>query len=155
MSELNDLYQELILDHSRNPRNFSKMEAADLSSEGYNPLCGDQVTVYLKLENDVIKNISFQGSGCAISKASASLMTTSLKGKTHAEAEQMFGLFHQMVTGCGNVTLDNSPLGKLAVFSGIKEFPVRVKCASMVWHTLRQAFAKNGTCSAGKEEGKG
>jgi nitrogen fixation protein NifU and related proteins len=140
MSELQDLYQEVILDHNRRPRNFQILEDANRKAEGYNPLCGDQITVYVHLENDVIKDVSFQGTGCAISKASASLMTTSLKGKTRAEAESLFGRFHQMVTGTGDRSDDPAELGKLAVFAGVREFPVRVKCATLSWHTLRAAL---------------
>ena len=137
MSDLRELYQDLILDHSKNPRNFQKLESANRTAEGFNPLCGDRISLYLKLENDVIKEISFQGSGCAISKASASIMTVSLKQKTRAEAEQLFKKFHQMVTGNGN---EHEDLGKLNVFSGVSEYPVRVKCASLAWHTLLAAF---------------
>lgn len=162
MPELDDLYQELILDHNKNPHNFYKLENADRSAEGFNPLCGDKVTIYMKLEGDVIKEISFQGSGCAISKASASLMTETLKNKTKAEAETFFTKFHQMVTG--KQSLDESKnskakpgastdslnrqitgnghfeLGKLSAFSGVKDYPVRVKCATLAWHTFRAAL---------------
>ena len=138
MSELSDLYQEVILDHNRRPRNFQKLADANRSAEGFNPLCGDHITVYLKLEDGVISDLSFQGSGCAISKASASLMTTLLKGKTPQEAETMFEGFHAMVTGEEGATADK--LGKLAVFEGVREFPSRVKCASLAWHTLRAAL---------------
>ncbi|MGH7408252.1 MAG: Fe-S cluster assembly sulfur transfer protein SufU [Candidatus Methylomirabilales bacterium] len=140
MSDLRELYQQLILDHNKQPRNFHKLEGANRAAEGYNPLCGDQITVYVQLENGVIGNISFQGSGCAISKASASMMTASVKGKTQAEAEVLFHTFHKMVTGELGTTFDPRDLGKLAVFSGVREFPVRVKCASLPWHTLHAAL---------------
>lgn len=140
MSDLTELYQEVILDHNKRPRNFQVLEGANRAAEGYNPLCGDQITIYVKLDGDVIRDISFQGSGCAISKASASMMTASLKGKTRAEAEALFQKFHGMVTGDHAAVPDPLDLGKLAVFSGVSEFPVRVKCASLPWHTLRAAL---------------
>jgi len=140
MSDLTELYQEVILDHNKRPRNFQVLEGANRAAEGYNPLCGDQITIYLKLDGDVIQDISFQGSGCAISKASASMMTASLKGKSRAEAEALFRKFHGMVTGDHDAAPDPLELGKLAVFSGVSEFPVRVKCASLPWHTLRAAL---------------
>jgi nitrogen fixation NifU-like protein len=140
MSDLRELYQEVILEHNRSPRNFQKLGAANRTAEGYNPLCGDQITLYLQLEGDVIRGIGFQGSGCAISKASASMMTSSLKGKTRAEAEALFEKFHKLVTGDPGATPDLEGLGKLAVFSGVCEFPIRVKCASLPWHTLRAAL---------------
>lgn len=139
--ELRELYQQVILDHNKAPRNFRKIENATNHSEGYNPLCGDNVTVYLLIdENNIIQDISFQGSGCAISKASASLMTSMLKGKSVEEAEKLFNKFHDLVTDkLGNeVNLDE--FGKLAVFAGVKEFPARVKCASLAWHTLMNAL---------------
>ena len=142
MSDLRDLYQEVILDHTKKPRNFRKMEAATNSAKGHNPLCGDKLTVYLKLESDIVKDISFEGSGCAISTASASLMTESLKGKTAAEAEALFHRFHEFVTGKSDTTQEAPELGKLAVFSGVREFPVRVKCATLSWHTLRAALER-------------
>jgi nitrogen fixation NifU-like protein len=139
MSDLRDLYQDVILEHSKAPRNYRELPAANHKAEGFNPLCGDRFTVYVTVEGDVIRDISFQGSGCAISKASASMMTQVLKGKTTAEAEQLFERFHGMVTGHapGN---DAADMGKLAVFSGVSEFPVRVKCASLAWHTLLAAL---------------
>jgi nitrogen fixation NifU-like protein len=140
VSDLRDLYQEVILDHTKKPRNFRKMESATNSAKGHNPLCGDRLTVYLKLENDVVKDISFEGSGCAISTASASMMTESLKGKTKAEAEVLFQRFHKLLTGKSEPAQEASELGKLAVFSGVREFPVRVKCATLSWHTLRAAL---------------
>jgi len=139
MSDLRELYQQVILDHYKRPRNFQKMECANRHAEGYNPLCGDQITVYLQMDGDVIKEISFQGAGCAISQSAASLMTTALKGKTKAEAEELFKKFHDMVTGEG-AGADPMELGKLAVFCGVSEFPVRVKCASLPWHTLHAAL---------------
>ena len=140
MSELGELYQQVILDHNRKPRNFQKLENANRQAEGYNPLCGDQLTLYLQLEGDVIRNISFQCSGCAISKASASIMTDSVKGKTRAEAEALFERVHKMLTGAPGAKAEHSGLGKLAVFAGVSEFPARVKCASLAWHTLRAAL---------------
>ncbi len=140
MSDLNDLYQETILDHNRRPRNFQKLDGANRTAEGYNPLCGDQVTVFLRLEDGVVRDVSFQGSGCAISKASASMMTSSVKGKTAAEAAGLFKAFHTMVTADFGATLDPLELGKLAAFSGVREFPIRVKCATLPWHALRAAL---------------
>jgi nitrogen fixation NifU-like protein len=138
MSELDDLYQEVILDHNRKPRNFQKLADANRTAEGFNPLCGDQIQLYVKLEGDRIRDIGFQGSGCAISRASASLMTSALKGKSAGEAEELFQRFHRLVT-CDEEP-DPASLGKLAVFSGVREFPARVKCASLAWHTLRAAL---------------
>lgn len=140
MSDLRELYQEVILDHNKRPRNFQKLEDANRQAEGYNPLCGDQLTVYLRLEDGVIRDISFQGSGCAISKASASIMTAALKGKTTAEAEGLFETFHKMVTADLSIQFDPLEYGKLAAFSGVREFPVRVKCATLPWHTLHAAL---------------
>ena len=137
MSYLNDLYQEVILDHSKNPRNFSALPEANRKAEGYNPLCGDKVTVYLKLEDGRVQGISFVGVGCAISTASASLMTETLKGKSLMEIEALFKSFHKLVTGKGG---EPAQLGKLAVFHGVSEFPIRVKCATLVWHTLQAAL---------------
>jgi nitrogen fixation NifU-like protein len=140
MADLKALYQEIILDHNRNPRNFKKMEDASCSVDGYNPLCGDHYTIYLKLENDIITEISFQGSGCAISKASASVMSTVLKGKTRAEAVVWFENFHHLVRGenkRGNIIEE---FGKLAAFAGVSEFPARVKCAILPWHTMKNAL---------------
>jgi nitrogen fixation NifU-like protein len=137
MSDLRELYQEVILDHHKKPRNFRKQENAR-HVEGFNPLCGDKVTVYVKLEGDVIRDVSFEGSGCAISTASASMMTDSLKGKTRVEAEELFKRFHDVVTG--KSADDEEKLGKLTVFSGVREFPVRVKCATLPWHTFHAAL---------------
>jgi nitrogen fixation NifU-like protein len=135
---LRELYQEVILDHHKKPRNFRKLEGATGHVEGYNPLCGDKVTVYVRLEGDVVKDVSFQGSGCAISTASASLMTESLKGKTRAEAERLFHGFHALLTGPSPDAA--ADLGKLAVFAGVREFPLRVKCATLAWHTAHAAL---------------
>ncbi|MFL5272470.1 MAG: Fe-S cluster assembly sulfur transfer protein SufU [Anaeromyxobacteraceae bacterium] len=142
-SDLDDLYQEVILDHGRKPRNFHKMDGPDRQAEGLNPLCGDHFKLYLKLDGDRIADIAFEGSGCAISKASASLMTTSVKGKTVAEAEELFSRFHALVTE-GPQKIEISSLGKLAALSGVCEFPTRVKCASLVWHTLKNALEHPG-----------
>lgn len=136
MSELRELYQEVILEHSKHPRNFHALDAANHKAEGFNPLCGDHFTVYVDMQGDAIQDIAFQGTGCAISKASASMMTQSLKGKSAGEAEQLFTKFHDLVTGQG--TEDN--MGKLAAFSGVSEFPLRVKCATLAWHALRAAL---------------
>jgi nitrogen fixation NifU-like protein len=140
MGDLRDLYQDVILEHSKAPRNFRELAKANHKAEGFNPLCGDHFTVYLDLEGDSIRDISFQGSGCAISKASASMMTQSLKGKTKADATKLFGRFHDMVTGHEPANGEQAELGKLAVFSGVSEFPVRVKCATLAWHTLQAAL---------------
>jgi nitrogen fixation NifU-like protein len=139
MSDLDELYQDLIKDHSKKPRNFRVLEAANRKLEGYNPLCGDRFTIYLQLEGDVVKDVSFQGAGCAISTASASMMTQSMKGKTRAKAEALFQEFHQLLTS------DTRPatapdLGKLMVFAGVRKFPVRVKCATLAWHTFHAAL---------------
>jgi nitrogen fixation NifU-like protein len=143
MSELQELYQSLILDHNRNPRNFGTLEGADRHAEGFNPLCGDQVHVDLKLDGDRVAEIKFSGNGCAISKASASLMTTAVKGKTVAEAEALFEGFHGLVTGTAVPEDPKKILGKLAIFAGIAEFPVRVKCATLAWHTLKDALKES------------
>ena len=140
MNELTDLYQEVILDHNKRPRNFGALESADREANGHNPLCGDQLKVYLLLDGETVTDIRFEGSGCAISKASASLMTESVKGRTLAEAEEMFGAFRDLLTGDPATRESASPkLGKLAVFEGVREFPVRVKCATLAWHTLQAA----------------
>jgi nitrogen fixation NifU-like protein len=140
MSELTELYQQVILDHNKNPRNFREMQDADRTAEGNNPLCGDQLKLYVKIENEIITDISFVGSGCAISKASASMMTQAVKGKSREEAEKLFDEFHRMVTGKLNVEVEENNLGKLKVFAGVLEFPARVKCASLSWHTLHAAL---------------
>ena len=143
MTDLQDLYQELILDHGRRPRNFRALDGATRSAEGYNPLCGDKVKIFVKMDGDIVEDISFEGAGCAISTASASIMTETLKGKTRAEAEELFQTFHDLVTG-RQAQLDAPELGKLAVFSGVSEFPIRVKCATLSWHTLRAAMNGEG-----------
>jgi len=144
MSDLRDLYQEVILDHNRHPRNFGTLESANHDADGFNPLCGDKIHVYLDVEDDRIRDIRFEGSGCAISTASASVMTETLKGKTLSEARRLFQAFHDLVTGKGDAddTHDgkDAALGKLAVFSGVSEFPVRVKCATLCWHTTQAAL---------------
>jgi nitrogen fixation NifU-like protein len=139
MSDLRDLYQEVILDHSRKPRNFRVLQHARCAN-GHNPLCGDRVSIFLDVQGGVIREVSFQGNGCAISTASASMMTEALKGKTMEEAERLFGLFHDLVTSPGSTPEAESSLGKLAVFEGVREFPVRVKCATLPWHTFRAAL---------------
>ena len=139
MSTLTELYQNVILEHNRSPRNYRVMDDADRQAEGNNPLCGDQLTVWLKLDGDVISDVAFQGLGCAISRASASLMTAAVKGKSRREAEDLFERFHHLVTGKPEPA-DPETLGKLAVFSGISGYPTRVKCASLPWHTLKAAL---------------
>jgi nitrogen fixation protein NifU and related proteins len=140
MADLRDLYQEVILDHHKKPRNFHKPERANRQADGYNPLCGDKLSVFMQIENGVVKDIGFIGTGCAISTASASMMTESLKGKTESEARAIFERFHQLVTNHSESTPDPAALGKLAVFSGVREYPVRVKCATLAWHTMRAAL---------------
>lgn len=147
MSELSELYQQVILDHNKKPRNFHKLESANHTAEGFNPLCGDQLTVYLQLEDDVVKDISFEGSGCAISKAAASMMTQSLKGKSKQDAETLFDEFHRMVTGELDDEVTPNNLGHLTIFSGVRDFPARVKCASLSWHTMRAALHGEETVS--------
>lgn len=139
MSDLRELYQQVILDHNRNPRNFKELPGATRKVEGFNPLCGDHYTVFLNLDGDVIREVTFTGSGCAISKASASVMSSTVKGKSTEEANQLFETFHSLVTG-DTSTLDAGELGRLAAFSGVSEFPARVKCATLAWHTLRTAL---------------
>jgi nitrogen fixation protein NifU and related proteins len=139
MSDLSDLYQEVILDHNRRPRNFHALAGASHSAEGYNPLCGDRLTLYLKVADGIVTDVSFEGAGCAISKASASLMTDAIKGKAIAEAIALFDRFHRMVTTPPEQPVED--LGKLSALAGVREFPVRVKCASLAWHTLKAAIA--------------
>ncbi len=143
MSDLQDLYQEVILDHNRRPRNFRELPPPARRAEGYNPLCGDRLTLFLDLDGNTIRDVTFVGSGCAISKASASLMTEAVKGKTVAEADRLFDRFHEMVTS----PMESTPadLGKLSVLAGVREFPVRVKCASLAWHTLKAAVKADPT----------
>ncbi|MGD9589037.1 MAG: Fe-S cluster assembly sulfur transfer protein SufU [Pyrinomonadaceae bacterium] len=140
MSELNELYQETILEHNKNPRNFRTIEDADKEADGNNPLCGDALRIYVKMDGDTVSDVAFKGSGCAISKASASMMTQTVKGKTREEAEKLFGEFHDMVTGKLDVETEENHLGKLLIFAGVLEFPARVKCASLSWHTLHAAL---------------
>ncbi len=140
MSELSDLYQEVILEHNKNPRNFREIEDADQYADGKNPLCGDALRVYVSLDGDTVTDVAFKGSGCAISKASASMMTQAVKGKSKEQAASIFDEFHQMVTGELNIETDENDLGKLKIFSGVLEFPARVKCASLSWHTLNAAL---------------
>ena len=145
MSDLSDLYQEVILDHNRRPRNFHALPTATNSAEGYNPLCGDRLTLYVKLAGDTIEDLSFEGAGCAISKASASLMTDAVKGGTVSEARALFERFHHVVTTPPDEPVED--LGKLSVLAGVREFPVRVKCASLAWHTLKAALEREAVTS--------
>lgn len=146
MTDLRELYQEVILDHNKAPRNFRKIPAADRSAQGVNPLCGDHLDLYVMLDDDTITDVSFEGEGCAISKSSASLMTTMVKGKTLEEAKRLFDRFRQVVTTPSDQDLgDITELGKLAVFAGVREYPARVKCASLCWHTLNSALEKPGS----------
>ena len=140
MSDLRELYQEVILDHNKRPRNFRAIAPPSQKAEGFNPLCGYRITVYVRMNGDVIEDVSFEGSGCAISKASGSLMTAALKGRTVTEADSLFQEFHNMVTSPADVPIETGRLDKLIVFSGVREYPVRVKCASLAWHTLRAAL---------------
>ena len=142
--ELADLYQEVVIDHARQPRNFRKVEGATRTAVGFNPLCGDQLTLYVKLANGVIEDIGFQGAGCAISKASASLMTSALKGKKQDEALALFKRVHVLLTDGPNGEVKPEDVGKLAALSGVWEFPMRVKCATLAWHTLRSALEGKG-----------
>ena len=139
MSDLRELYQQVILDHNKNPRNFREMPDATKRVDGYNPLCGDHYTIFLQVEGDTIKDVSFIGNGCAISKASASVMSSTVKGKSRDEAAKLFDVFHRLVTGDAS-GLDAAELGRLAAFSGVSEFPARVKCATLAWHTLNAAL---------------
>jgi len=146
--DLRELYQEVILDHSRRPRNFHAMPEANRRAEGHNPLCGDRVTVFVQVEGDVVRDVSFEGSGCSISTASASMMTDALRGKTTAEARALFERFHELVTADpSRAATAAAELGKLAVFAGVHEFPMRVKCASLAWHTLKAALEGGGRTS--------
>ena len=151
MSTLSDLYQEVILDHNKRPRNFRTLDGASHHAEGYNPLCGDRLSLDLQVAGDTIDDIGFQGSGCAISKASASLMTDAVKGQSVAQARQLFERFHRMVTTAPDVAVED--LGKLSVFAGVREFPVRVKCASLAWHTLKSALHGEGKIVSTEDEG--
>ena len=146
MSELSDLYQEVILDHNKRPRNFGELPGCDHQAAGNNPLCGDRLTVFLVIEGDRVAEVSFQGSGCAISTASASLMTEVVRGKSIEEVERLFHAFHDLLTGDPSVAGEAPPeLGKLAVFAGVREYPVRVKCATLAWHTLQAALENRAT----------
>lgn len=140
MTDKRSLYEQVILDHNRHPRNFGEMENADHQAEGYNALCGDQFTVYLKMDGDRIAEVQFAGSGCAISKSSASVMTALLKGMTEAEAKELFEKFHGMITSELDSPLEESELGKLMVFSGVRAYPIRIKCATLPWHTMIAAL---------------
>ena len=137
--ELKDLYRDVIVDHNRNPRNFRPMPAADRQAEGFNPLCGDRLTLYVKLDGDTISDVAFQGSGCAISVASASLLTESIKGRSVPDAERLFEAVHDLLTR-DDAVVDVAAIGKLGALSGVREFPARVKCASLCWHTLDAAL---------------
>lgn len=152
-SDLRDLYQEVILDHTKKPRNFRELASANRKAEGYNPLCGDRETVYLELDGDTVRDIAFQGAGCAISTASASMMTESVKGKSREDAEKLFERFHDLITGQTNAPSDAPPLGKLEVFSGVREYPVRIKCATLPWHTMRSALNGAGQSAISTEGG--
>jgi nitrogen fixation protein NifU and related proteins len=147
MSELSELYQQVILDHNKKPRNFRKLETANHTAEGYNPLCGDHLTVYMNLEDDCVTDVGFEGSGCAISKASASMMTQAVKGKSKEQAETLFKQFHSMVTGELDEENEENTLGNLKIFAGVREFPVRVKCATLPWHTMHAALNKQDQTS--------
>jgi len=143
MSDLRELYQQVILDHNKNPRNYREMPNASRKVEGYNPLCGDHYTIFLQIDGDAITDVSFTGNGCAISKASASVMSSMVKGKSRDEAAKLFDTFHRLVTGDAS-GLDAAELGRLAAFSGVSEFPARVKCATLAWHTLNAALKGDG-----------
>ena len=145
MSDLSDLYQEVILDHNKRPRNFHTIDSASHQAEGFNPLCGDRLHLYLKVEDDVVTEVGFQGSGCSISKASASLMTDSVKGRPLAEVHDLFRRFHTMVTTPPEQAVED--MGKLSALAGVREFPVRVKCASLAWHTLKAALQRDAITS--------
>ncbi|MDQ3744293.1 MAG: SUF system NifU family Fe-S cluster assembly protein [Acidobacteriota bacterium] len=140
MSELSELYQQVILDHNKKPRNFRELEGANRTAEGFNPLCGDQLTVYMLLDAGVVKDLSFVGTGCAISKASASMMTQAIKGRTREEALALFEEFHRMVTGELDEEAEENHLGRLKIFAGVRDYPARVKCASLPWHTMHAAL---------------
>ncbi len=143
-SDLRELYQSMILDHNKRPRNFRKPECANRSAQGINPLCGDQLVVYLTVEDGIVKDVGFNGTGCAISTASASLMTQSIKGKKIGEAEHLFEGFREMVTSDPQSSVGGEELGKLSVFSGVREFPMRVKCATLAWHAMSEALRNTG-----------
>ncbi|HYH87147.1 MAG TPA: SUF system NifU family Fe-S cluster assembly protein [Pyrinomonadaceae bacterium] len=140
MSELSELYQQVILDHNKKPRNFKQLEGANRTAEGFNPLCVDQLTVYMLMDEGIVSDLSFVGTGCAISKAAASMMTQAVKGKTREEARTMFDEFHRMVTGNLDVEAEPNVLGRLKIFAGVRDYPARVKCASLPWHTMHAAL---------------
>lgn len=139
-NELSELYQEVILDHNKNPRNFGPIPIKTHSLKGHNPLCGDQITVNLCVEDGIVKDISFEGSGCAVSKASASIMTTLIKGQSVEKAQELFDKFHKLITSDMNEEVDLDSLGKIAVFAGVREYPSRIKCANLAWHTMKNAL---------------
>ena len=143
MDELRELYQEMLLDHHKHPRNYGKVDDANRKAEGYNPLCGDRVTVYLLMKDNVIEDIAFEGVGCAICKASCSVMTELVKGKGEADVEKVFGEFHDLVTSDTEAEFDAEQLGKLAIFAGVREFPLRIKCATLGWHTMQAALGQS------------
>ena len=144
LDQIRDLYQEVVFDHNRNPRNFRVMADANRTIEGFNPLCGDRITLYVKVSHGLIEDVSFQGAGCAISTASASLMTEIVKGQTEAEAEKLFETFHRMTTGKNGDDINLEEIGKLAVLSGVRAYPARVKCATLAWHSLQAALKNEG-----------
>ena len=150
LDQIRDLYQEVVFDHNRNPRNFRIMEDANRKIEGFNPLCGDRITLYVKVIDGKIEDVSFQGAGCAISTASASLMTEIVQGKTEQEAEQLFELFHRITTGKNGDETNLEDLGKLAVLAGVRAYPARVKCATLAWHSLQSAL-KNDDATVSTE----
>jgi nitrogen fixation NifU-like protein len=147
MQDLRDLYQSVILDHNRRPRNFERPAGANREAHGHNPLCGDRIDVFARVEDAVLRDVGFQGSGCAISRASASLMTEAVKGKSIADVERLFEGFRRIVTCDARAPVDAAPLGKLGVLAGVREFPVRVKCATLAWHTLRAALEGGGSAT--------
>ena len=147
MSELSELYQQVILDHNKKPRNFRKLENDNHTAEGYNPLCGDHLTIYVNVDGDAVQEIAFEGSGCAISKAAASMMTQAVKGKSRQQAEELFKEFHSMVTGELDEETQANSLGNLKIFAGVRDFPVRVKCATLPWHTMQAALNKQDRVS--------
>jgi nitrogen fixation NifU-like protein len=152
MSDLRELYQEVILDHNKRPRNFRAIEHPSRTARGHNPLCGDRLTLYVTMDGDRIADVAFEGSGCAISKASASLMTEAIKGRTTGEAEALFDRFHDLVTSPPDEPANTAGLGKLAVFAGVREYPARVKCASLAWHTMKNAVEAVGEVAKTEEE---
>jgi len=149
--DLKDLYQDLIIDHNRSPRNFRKLPDANHRAEGFNPLCGDKLTLYVSTDGDRISDIAFEGSGCAISVASASLMTESLKGKTESEARALFDRVRALLTGASDVDVDGAALGKLAALGGVRAYPTRVKCATLCWHTLAAALDQSAAAPVSTE----